>query len=45
VRFSACNAGTKTAAPGLGEHTDSILKQLDYSGHDIEKLKRDKVVY
>jgi len=45
VHFSACDAGTQTAAPRLGEHTDSILMQLGYSGHDIKILKKDKVIY
>jgi len=45
VHFSACDAGTRTAAPRLGEHTDSILKQLGYSGQDIKKFKRDKIIY
>ena len=44
VQFGKCQAGTRSAAPQLGEHTDLILKNLGYSGAEIEKLKIDKVV-
>jgi crotonobetainyl-CoA:carnitine CoA-transferase CaiB-like acyl-CoA transferase len=44
VRFSACKAGTRSAAPQLGEHTDLVLQELGYSDQEIEKLKKEKVV-
>lgn len=44
VQFSKCQAGTRSAAPKLGEHTDIVLQNLGYSEHDIAKLKKGKVV-
>ena len=44
VHFSACEAGTTTAAPQLGEHTDKVLQELGYARQDIEQLKKDGVV-
>ncbi len=31
-------------APGLGEHTDEILHQLNYSKEKIEKLRSEKII-
>jgi len=44
VEFSKCQAGTRSAAPKLGEHTDLVLRNLGYSKHDIEQLKKDDVI-
>ncbi len=44
VQFSNCQAGTRSAAPKLGEHTDLVLQNLGYSGHEIEKLKKCRVI-
>ena len=44
VQFSKCQAGTRSAAPKLGEHTDLVLQNLGYSGPEIEKLKTNKIV-
>jgi len=44
VQFSKCRAGTHSAAPKLGEHTDWVLQNLGYSGSEIEILKKSKVV-
>jgi crotonobetainyl-CoA:carnitine CoA-transferase CaiB-like acyl-CoA transferase len=44
VQFSACRAGTRGPAPGLGEHTDEILKDLGFSNHDITEFKKEGVV-
>ena len=44
VYFSACEAGTTSAAPQLGEHTDLILQELGYSQGDIEKLKKEGII-
>ena len=44
VQFSKCQAGTRSAAPKLGEHTDLILQNLGYSGHEIEKLKKGGII-
>jgi len=37
VHFSECEAGTRTAAPRLGEHTEEVLADLGYTGNDIEQ--------
>jgi len=44
VQFSKCRAGTRSAAPKLGEHTDLVLQNLGFSSAEIEKLKKGKVV-
>jgi len=44
IHFSACAAGTRSAAPQLGEHTDLILQELGYSDGDIEKLKKEGII-
>ena len=44
VQFSKCRAGTRSAAPKLGEHTDWVLQNLGYSGPEIDILKKSKVV-
>jgi crotonobetainyl-CoA:carnitine CoA-transferase CaiB-like acyl-CoA transferase len=44
VQFSKCQAGTRSAAPRLGEHTDLVLRNLGYSEHEIVKLKKGKVI-
>jgi len=44
VYFSACAAGTRSAAPQLGEHTNMIMRELGYSDRDIEKLKKEGII-
>jgi crotonobetainyl-CoA:carnitine CoA-transferase CaiB-like acyl-CoA transferase len=44
IKFSGCNAETKTAAPQLGEHTDSILQAAGYSPSEIEEFRKEGVV-
>jgi crotonobetainyl-CoA:carnitine CoA-transferase CaiB-like acyl-CoA transferase len=44
VRLSATPGGIRRRAPTLGEHTDEILKELNYSDTDIEALRMAKVV-
>jgi len=44
VRFSACDAGPRSAAPELGEHTDVILRELGYDARQIEKLKQHNII-
>lgn len=44
VQFGKCAAGTRSAAPGLGEHTDRVLQQLGYGGPEIEELKKNGIV-
>lgn len=42
--FSFCQAGTRSAAPVLGEHTSSILSEMGYTNATIEELDRDGVI-
>ncbi len=44
AHFSEGRAGIKSVAPGLGEHTDEILKNLGYSEDDISELKASETV-
>ena len=44
IQFGKCQAGTHSAAPKLGEHTDLVLQNLGFSSAEIEKLKKSKVV-
>ncbi|MFC1821911.1 CaiB/BaiF CoA transferase family protein [Thermodesulfobacteriota bacterium] len=44
AHFSANQAGTRTAAPAIGEHTSQILKEMGYQDEEIEKLKEEKVI-
>jgi formyl-CoA transferase len=44
IKFSGCHAGTKTAAPQLGEHTNVVLQEAGFSEEEIERLKKDGVV-
>lgn len=44
IRFSECDAGTKHAAPLMGEHTDQVLRDLGYTETDIDALRQDGVV-
>lgn len=40
VSFSACRAETHGPAPAIGEHTDAILAELDYTQDEIRALKQ-----
>jgi crotonobetainyl-CoA:carnitine CoA-transferase CaiB-like acyl-CoA transferase len=44
VDFSASSAGTKSAAPKLGQHTDAVMNELGFSKKDVERLRKEKVV-
>jgi crotonobetainyl-CoA:carnitine CoA-transferase CaiB-like acyl-CoA transferase len=44
VTFSANRAGTRGASPGLGEHTDSVMKDIGYSDDDVRVLRREGVI-
>ncbi len=44
VHFSATGAGTRSAAPALGEHTDSIMRQLGFTVEEIQELKSEGLI-
>lgn len=44
AHFSAARAGTRSAAPALGEHTHSIMRQLGLTDEEIRGLKREGVI-
>jgi crotonobetainyl-CoA:carnitine CoA-transferase CaiB-like acyl-CoA transferase len=44
VHFSACKAGTRSAAPKLGEHTTQILREMGYADRDIATLRNEGVI-
>ena len=44
VHFSACRAGTRKAAPVLGEDTDQVLDDFGYSREEIAELKKAGVI-
>jgi formyl-CoA transferase len=43
-KLSATPGAIRSAAPRLGEHTDEVLRSLQFSDHDIEKLRTDKII-
>jgi crotonobetainyl-CoA:carnitine CoA-transferase CaiB-like acyl-CoA transferase len=44
IRFSACRAGTRSAAPTLGQHSDEILREIGYGAPEIDALRREGVI-
>jgi len=44
VKLSETPGKLWRAAPGLGQHTDEILSELDYSNEQIQELRRKRVV-
>ena len=44
VTFSANRVGTRNASPGLGQHTDPVMKDMGYSDRDIQRLRRGGVI-
>lgn len=44
VKFSECDAGTRSLAPRQGQHTDEILREIGYQESDIHELREERVV-
>jgi formyl-CoA transferase len=44
AKFSRTPIGIRTPAPSLGQHTESILKQLGYSATHIAELRAQRVI-
>lgn len=44
IKFSKTPGELKTHSPQLGEHTEEILKGLNYSDEDIERFKQEGVI-
>ncbi len=44
VHFSANRAGTRSFAPGLGEHTDLVMQEMGYTDQEIQKFKKEGVI-
>ncbi len=44
VHFSANQAGTRSFAPTLGEHTNLVMHQIGYTDQEIEELKKEGVI-
>ena len=44
IKLSETPGNLQRGAPGLGQHTDEILTELDYSAEDIRKLRENRVI-
>lgn len=44
IHFSKSRAGTRSPAPGIGEHTEEILSEFGYSPVEIDALKNSGAV-
>ena len=44
IHFSHVKAGTRTPAPGLGEHTDAVMKEIGVSDEEIAELKGQGII-
>ncbi|MBN2060937.1 MAG: CoA transferase [Deltaproteobacteria bacterium] len=45
VHFSAARAGTRSAAPGIGEHTDTVMREMGFTRQEIKKLKKEGIIH
>jgi crotonobetainyl-CoA:carnitine CoA-transferase CaiB-like acyl-CoA transferase len=44
IKFSEDQPAIRSHPPGHGEHTAEILREMGYSGAEIEKLKKDGII-
>jgi formyl-CoA transferase len=44
LSMSGCDGAPRTAAPELGEHTDTILRELGYGASEIETLRKKHII-
>jgi crotonobetainyl-CoA:carnitine CoA-transferase CaiB-like acyl-CoA transferase len=44
AHFSACRAGTKSAAPTIGQHTDEVLRELGYGEEGIAAMRAEGII-
>ncbi|MBW8906864.1 MAG: CoA transferase, partial [Betaproteobacteria bacterium] len=44
VKLSRTPATLKTATPEIGQHTDEVLRELEYSDAEIAQLRKQGVV-
>ena len=42
--LSGTPGGIRTPAPRLGEHTDAVLREIGYSGEEISKFRKMRIV-
>ncbi|RJQ79163.1 MAG: CoA transferase [Desulfobacteraceae bacterium] len=44
IHFSQNRAGTRQPAPAMGEHTETVLREIGYSALEIEALRQDGII-
>ena len=44
VTYGATAPGTRSMAPALGEHTEIVLRELGYSGAELETFRKERVI-
>jgi len=44
ITFSANRVGTRGPSPGMGEHTDPVMKEMGFTDPEIQTLKKEGVI-
>ncbi len=44
IHFSGNSPGVYNPAPDIGEHTDQVMRQMNYSEEEIEALKKEGII-